>query len=239
MTNRGNTTCTLQVSWGAASPACAGPVSYNVYRSTSASFVPAPENRIATVAGTSYDDGVELTGLTRYYYVVRAKDAGNNMEEPNTVRKNAVPTGTISSTSFADTFEGAQSGGGFDLPGWAHNPIAGSINWVWSTTRFFDGTHSWFAQDVAGVNDKVLVSPTFGVGPATTLTFRHTYQFEGSLTTCYDGGTLEASVDGGAWTVVPAADFAGGGYTGTINAGFSRWAARPAGARARWARSRW
>jgi hypothetical protein len=41
---------------------------------------------------------------------------------------------------------------------------------------------------VAGVNDKVLVSPSFGVGPATVLSFRHTYQFEGSLTTCYDGG---------------------------------------------------
>jgi hypothetical protein len=223
VTNPGNTTCTLQLSWAAAASACTGAVSYNVYRDTSASFVPAEGNRIAAgVSGTAYSDSVELTGFTRYYYVVRAVDGASAMEESNSVRRNAIPTGTLSTTSLADTFEGAQSGGGFDLPGWAHNSIAGTTNWAWSTARFFDGSHSWFAQDVAGVNDKVLVSPPFGVGPATVLSFRHTYQFEGSLTSCYDGGTLEVSTDGGTvWTVVPAADFAGGAYTGTVNAAFS------------------
>jgi hypothetical protein len=120
-----------------------------------------------------------------------------------------------------DTFEGSLSGGGFDLAGWTHNAITGSTNWAWSTTRPHDGTHSWFAQDITTVSDMVLTSPSFDVGATTTLTFWHTYAFEGSTSSCYDGGTLEYSIDGTTWTVVPIADFTAGGYTGTIGSSYS------------------
>ena len=78
-------------------------------------------------------------------------------------------------------------------------------SWTWSTVQSHDGTHSWFAADVGSLSDKVLVSPPFGVITGTTLSFWHTYNFEFSSNTCWDGGTLEYTVDsGGAWTVVEA-----------------------------------
>jgi hypothetical protein len=194
VSNVASDTCSLRLDWPAASPGCAGPVAYNVYRGESASFVPGPGNRIASaLTATSYADSAALQDRARYFYVVRAVDLGSGTEDGNAVHRSAVPTGTVSSASLSDSFE---AGGGFDLPGWTRQALTGAVQWSWSTARTFDGTHSWFAADVAGINDKVLVSPSFGVGPATVLSFRHTYQFEGTLSTCYDGGTLEASTDG-------------------------------------------
>jgi hypothetical protein len=165
-------------------------------------------------------DGVGIVGGTTYYYVVRAVDGINGFEEPNIVEKSGVASGPPVSTSWSDSFEGAQSGGGFDQPGWTKSSLSGSTNWAWSTARFKDGTHSWFAQDVSTMNDKVLVSPPFGVGPNTTLAFFHTWQFEGTVLQCYDAATLEVTTNGGAsWTVVPVGDFVAGAYNGTANAG--------------------
>jgi hypothetical protein len=148
-------------------PTAAPGLKYNVYRDTSASFTP--------VARQSHRHGrdrnqlhgwVGITGGTEYFYIVRAVDASNSSEESNVVRKSGVPTGPITSNNLLDTFEGSQSGGGFDLPGWTKAIVSGSTNWAWSTARFFDGTHSWFAQSQGSPSDKVLVSPSFGVGPA-------------------------------------------------------------------------
>ena len=229
VSNAASDTCTLRLDWAAGSPSCAGPVTYNVYRGESASFVPGPENRIASgLTGTSYADSGALQDGAPYSYTVRAVDGGSGTEDGNAVRRSAAPSGAITTANLAESFE---AGSGFDLPGWTRQALTGAVNWSWSTARAFDGAHSWFAADVAGVNDKVLVSPSFGVGPATVLSFRHTYQFEGSLSTCYDGGILEASTDGGAtWALIPAADFLTGGYTGMVNAGFGN----PVGGKPGW-----
>jgi hypothetical protein len=218
VTNPGNATCTLNLSWNAGASACSGALTYNVYRSTTSGFTPAPANLIASgVSATSYADAVDIAGGTNYYYVVRAVDAVSAVEEGNTVRKSAAPTGPFTSTSWTDTFEGALSGGGFDQAGWTRAALSGSTNWAWNNTRAHDGTHSWFAADVTGVNDKVLVSPAFGVGAPTTLSFWHTYHFEFSSSTCWDAGILEVTTNGGtSWTQVPAGDFTAGGYTGTV-----------------------
>jgi hypothetical protein len=232
VTNPGNATCTLSLAWAAGSTACSGPVTYNVYRSTTSGFTPAPANRVASnVSATSYADAVDIGGGTTYYYVVRAVDAGNGVEEANTTQKSGAPTGPFTSTSWTDTFEGALSGGGFDQAGWTRTILSGSTNWAWNNTRAHDGTHSWFAADVTGVNDKVLVSPAFGVGAPTTMSFWHTYHFEFSSSTCWDAGTLEYTTNGGSsWTVVPAVDFTAGGYTGTVGTSSSN----PIGGKPAW-----
>jgi hypothetical protein len=225
-------TCTLNLSWSAGSSNCASPIVYDLYRSTTPGFTPAPVNRIASgVPGTAFSDGSGILSGVTYYYVVRALDTSNGIEDANTSRRGEVPTGPYSSSGWADTFEGSQSGGGFDQPGWTHNAINGTTNWAWSTFTKHDGAHSWFAADVATVSDKVLVSPAFGVGPATTLSFYHTFRFEGSTTSCNDAGTLEYSADGGTtWTVVPDADFTAGGFNGTANASGSN----PIGGKRAW-----
>jgi hypothetical protein len=230
--NPGAATCSLNISWSAGTAACGGPVRYNVYRSTTTGFTPSAANRIAVnFNGTSYDDSGNLTNGTAYYYVVRAVDSSNGVEDANTAQVSGVPTGPITTSTMTDTFEGSQSGGGFDLAGWTHNYINGTTNWAWSTAQHHDGTHSWFAADVASVSDKVLVSPTFGVVSNTALSFYHTYAFEGSVSTCYDGGTLEISTDGGStWSVVPDAAFTAGGFTGTVNTSYSN----PIGGKRAW-----
>lgn len=230
-TNAGSATCTNDLTWSAGTAQCAGPLTFNVYRSTTSGFSPAPANRIASaVSGTSFTDAITLASGTPYFYVVRAVDGSNSTEEGNVVQRTAIPTGAVSTSNFAETFENAS---GFDNPGWTHQAIAGANDWVWSTAQSNTPTHSWSSTSLPTVSNRVLVTPTFGAIASTTLSFFHTYRFEtnGAGTACYDAGTLEVSTDGGtAWTVMPDANFTAGGFTGTVNSGFSN----PLGGKRAW-----
>ncbi len=213
--NPATATCGLTLAWTAASPVCAGPVTYNVYRSTMPGFVPGPANRLATgVTGSGYtDSSATLVSGVTYYYVVRAVDVSNGMEDTNSVIRSAAPTGTVTST-LNETFEGA---GGFDTPGWSHSVLAGTNDWVSSTARSQSPTHSWFSASEGDPSERVLVSPAFAPQAGSTLSFWHTFAFE-SVTTCYDAGTLEISTNGGStWSVMPAAAFTAGGFNGIVN----------------------
>ncbi|MEO8460440.1 MAG: hypothetical protein ABI451_07920 [Dokdonella sp.] len=227
--NAATATCTNNLAWSAATAQCAGPVNYNVYRSTTSGFTPAPANLIASsVAGTGYSDFDMLNSGASYYYVVRSLDTSNGAADTNTVQKLAVPTGPITSGNLVETFEGA---GGFDTPGWTHSALSGAVDWTLSTAQSNTPTHSWNSAEQTTVSDRVLVTPPL-VGQATsTLSFFHTYAFEGTLAQCYDAGTLEITVDGGmTWTVMPDAAFTAGGFTGTANTGFSN----PIGGKRAW-----
>ncbi|GEM_PF-2191321 len=139
--------------------------------------------------------------------------------------------------AMSDTFEGSLSGGGFDLDGWTRAILTGGTNWTWSTAQSQSPTHSWFAADVGSVSDKVLISPPFTTGPATTLSFYHRHVFEGSApSSCWDGGTLEYALAPGfnIWTVVPDAWFASGGFDGTVSASYGN----PIGGKRAWCGSR-
>ncbi len=230
--NPGAATCSLDVSWLAGTAACNGPVRYNVYRSTSSGFTPSAANRVAiNLNGTAYADAGGLANGTTYYYVVRAVDSSNGVEDTNTAQASGIPSGPVSTSTMTDTFEGTLSGGGFDLAGWTHSALSGTVNWAWSTAQHHDGTHSWFSASQTTASDRVLVSPAFGVVSSTVLTFYHTYAFEGSTSTCYDGGTLEISTDGGStWSVVPDSAFTAGGFTGTVNTSYSN----PIGGKRAW-----
>jgi hypothetical protein len=219
VTNPGTSSCSLNLAWSAAAPRCGPGVTYNIYRGT-AGFVPGPANRIATgVSGTAYQDPGPLNNGQSNEYIVRAVDPVNGLEDGNTVRVSGVPTGPFLTSTLTETFEGAQSGGGFDNAGWSHSALAGATDWVWSTAQAKSPTHSWFSDSLSSVSARVLVSPEFGAGAGTTLSFWHTHQFESA---CYDGGTLEISTNGGtSWTVLPDAAFTAGGFTGTINTGYS------------------
>ena len=217
--NAANGTCTLNLSWSAGAAWCSGPLTYSVYRSTASGFTPGPGNRIATgVSSTSYQDLDQLTNNTTYSYVVRAVDTSNSAEETNVVERNGRPTGPITTGNLTETFEGA---GGFDNAGWTHQAVSGSVDWVWSTAQSQTPTHSWFSASQTSVSDRVMVSPSFGVLSNTTLSFWHTYAFEGS-SSCFDAGTIEISTNGGgSWTVIPDANFTAGGFNGTVSTSYS------------------
>jgi hypothetical protein len=211
--------CSLVPVWNPAHTFCIGPVLYNVYRSTVSGFTPGPGNRIASgIPGTAYVDAMSglMSGVT-YFYVVRAFDASNGFEDGNSVERSSAPTGSIAAT-LTETFEGA---GGFNQPGWAHAALSGSNDWALSTARSQSPTHSWFSASQGSAADRVLLSPSFLTLATTTLSFWHTFAFE-DASTCFDGGTLEISTDGGAtWSVVPDAAFTAGGFNGTVSSGSS------------------
>jgi hypothetical protein len=214
VTNQAAATCGLTLSWTAGTPACPGPVTYNVYRSTTPGFTPAPGSRLASgITGTSYADASgSLASGTAYYYIVRAVDASNGVEEANSVQRSAVLTGPVS-TALSETFEGA---GGFDAAGWTHSAVTGTVDWALSTVQSKSPTHSWFSSSQTAASDRVLVSPALTPQAGSTLSFWQTYAFE-SPSACYDGGTLESSINNGAtWQVVPDAAFSAGGFTGTV-----------------------
>jgi trimeric autotransporter adhesin len=208
-------TCSLDLTWPAAVSRCANPVTYNVYRSTDPNFTPGPESLIATgLTGTSFRDAGSLLDSVHYSYIVRAANAASGQEDGNLVRRNAAPAGPFaSSLTLADTFEGTASGGGFDLGGWSHAAGSGGADWTWNTDRSQSPSHSWYSASQSFRADRSLVSPSFIPQAGSLLTFWHTYEFD----QCYDGGTLEISVDGGStWTVVPDAAFLEGGFTQTL-----------------------
>ena len=219
VTNPGSSSCTLNLSWAAATSQCGAGVTYNVYRSTTPGFTPSVANRIATgFVGTTFQDNGPLNSGQTYYYIVRAVDTLNSLEETNTVERSGVPTGPFTPATLNDTFEGAQSGGGFDLAGWSHAAVTGPQDWAWSTAQSQSPTHSWFSDSLTTTSNRVLVSPEFQAGASSTLSFWHTFAFEGPIANCFDAGTLEITTNGGmTWTVVPDAAFTAGGFNGTAN----------------------
>ncbi len=204
-------TCAADLSWAAAASACGNAVNYDVYRSIDPAFTPGPGNRVATVAGISYHDDALLASDVAYTYVVRAVDAGNGAEEGNLVRRTAYPAGPV---AWSETFEGA---GGFDHAGWTHGPLSGAGDWALSTAAAASPTHSWLSAEQAVASDRVLVSPPLAVAAGQRLSFWHTFAFEGGPGSCFDGGTLEVTSDGGAhWATVPDAAFLSGGFNDAI-----------------------
>lgn len=227
VTNQASSSCGLTLAWTAATPACAGPVTYNVYRSTTSGFTPDPSNLLAGgVTGTGYTDtSMSLVSGTTYYYVVRAVDSSNGVSETNTVQRSARVTGPVS-TLLGETFEGA---GGFDNPGWTHSAIGGTVDWALSTTQAQTPTHSWFSSSQTTASDRVLVSPDLTPVAGSALSFWHTFAFE-NATSCFDAGTLEVSANGGPWTVMPDAAFTAGGFNGTVSTDHSN----PIGGKRAW-----
>ena len=66
-----------------------------------------------------------------------------------------------------------------------------------------------------------------------TLTFYHTYGFEFSGTSYFDGGVLEISTDGGTTWSDTGPNITSGGYVGTVSTGFSN----PLAGRSAWVAS--
>src|SRR4029079_7649325 len=120
--------------------------------------------------------------------------------------------------TLSETFEGA---GGFDLPGWTHrnvvaNPMT-ALDWSWVPGP--QGCHGWFAAEDEAPSGKVLVSPRFGIGAQTSVTFQHRFALQDNLpATCEDGATLQLSLDDGAtWQSTPVAAFIGGSFVAPVD----------------------
>jgi hypothetical protein len=109
-------TCSNQLDWTSAIPDCGGPAFYNIYRSTAPGFIPSPQNLLA--GGHQGTTAVDVNGLiegTTYYYVVRALDLANGIEDSNMIERDAFAGGLNAGLNviLSNDFEAADP-----LSGW-------------------------------------------------------------------------------------------------------------------------
>ncbi len=136
---------------------------------------------------------------------------------PNITRTYTTGVRTV---SFSENFDSVTAPA---LPaGWTNTQISGTaINWVTTTTTPSSPPNAAFANDPATVNLAALTSPAVSImGTDAQLSFKNRFNTE----TNFDGMVLEYSTNGGmTWTDVIAGggSFVSGGYTGTLNTGFS------------------
>jgi hypothetical protein len=121
---------------------------------------------------------------------------------------NAIPASTA--TDDVEALATQWTTSGVSTPGY-------STFFPWRRVAATGMSHQWYAPDVNGQSDQRLTSPVFtvdGSGSA-NIQFDHSFIFESPN---FDGGKVEMSVNGGAFTDVNAAIVAGG-YNGSIGAG--------------------
>src|SRR5215467_11337101 len=115
-----------------------------------------------------------------------------------------------------------------NLPsGWSSVVVSGAqTNWVTTTASFSSSPNSAFIVDSPNLGENALVSPVFAISSSSAqLTFLHNYNLEShtrrGTTTYYDGGVLEISIGGGAFTDILSAggSFVTGGYNATLTTG--------------------
>jgi hypothetical protein len=125
-----------------------------------------------------------------------------------------VPLG-VPVTSYSQNFDGVTAPA---LPaGWASSPSG-----IWASTTAQRDTlpNSVFTPDVSSVTDYQLTSPVIPItSAAAQVSFRNYYKTESG----FDGGVLEVSINGGAFTDIIAAggSFLNGPYNGTISSSYS------------------
>lgn len=130
-TASGSTACSIDLAWSPATSNCGNGVTYSIYRSTTAGFTPSESNRIdANVTTTSYTDSAALAPNSTYYYVVRAVDTGNGVEETNTTQvSETTVSGCTSAPLQIQVFTVRAAGtatGGENILEWINPPFGDS-----------------------------------------------------------------------------------------------------------------
>ncbi len=104
--------------------------------------------------------------------------------------------------------------------GWTVSWSGAGAAWVSTSAASDTAPNSAFAPDPGAVSDNSLTSPAFTINTTSAqLIFRHYYNSENT----YDGGVLEISINGGAFTDILTAGGAiiANGYTQTISTFYS------------------
>jgi hypothetical protein len=96
------------------------------------------------------------------------------------------------------------------------SPTGPDVQWTRVSTPGSGTNHQWYAPDASKTSDQRLTSPVFTVDGSGSVNFQfdHSFSFEFDSTANYDGGVIEMSVNGGAFT-----DIGGTSYNGTITNG--------------------
>jgi hypothetical protein len=155
------------------------------------------------------------------------------ISSPNGTSSLSVPVrvGSASSTTtvFSENFDPPTTPPALPT-GWT-TTTSGVANtaWLTVTTNTVDVANCAFSLDVATVSDASLISPVIPITSANMqLSFSHRYNLESG----FDGGVLELSMDGGAYTDILTAGgtFVQGGYSAAL----SSTSGNPFGGRRAW-----
>ncbi|MBP7867272.1 MAG: M20/M25/M40 family metallo-hydrolase [Acidobacteria bacterium] len=204
-----NLTATLQATGGVTAPS--GPVSYGAVAAGSS----ATRNFSFTVSPSVSCGGTVTMTLA-------LQDGATNLPGVSAT----LVTGATQ-TALTENFDAVTAP---TLPaGWSATVASGSATWATSSASANSAPNAAFIVDANVVTDSRLETPSIAISAGDQLTFWHKYAFEGSS---WDGGVLEISIDGGAFTDILAAggSFASGGYTATLSTGYSN----PLGGRSAW-----
>jgi hypothetical protein len=185
VTNAEASTCSLSLSWPAASARCGGNVTYSVHRSDTAPVVPSDANRIASgLAGTAFVDHDGLTDSVAAHYVVRAWDASNGAQDGNVVTQSAFPTGPITVGTWTDDAGDTGIARFTGTSPWTVQPTGGKTGpAVYATGQYTNNLCS------------ALTSPPIRVQSGSVLSFATKYDIE----TNWDAGIVEVA-EGPAFT---------------------------------------
>lgn len=176
------------------------------------------------VEGTSYTPTTPLPNASVFWWRVRA-DNSCGVGTPATGQrfKTQVPLGDCDPEDqvvvqhFSDDIENG-------INGWTNSSTGTANAWARNTTLPRSPVTSWFAAGPANTAEQRLVTPAMALpagAQAPAFVFHHSRSIEArDASSCWDGGVLEASTNGGAsWSVVPAGQVYGDPYTGNISGG--------------------
>ena len=203
--------------WRAGLETCNQPVTYEVYRSTDAGFVPSPSTRVASTTSLAYTDAALVPGQS-YTYVVRSRDAVGN-EDGNLIRF-TVPATILDKVLYHEDFEAGAAG-------WARSGLNDATTGLWELgdpepTPFQTGddytadpgVNAWVTQLAAGVDGgtfdvdngtTTLLSASYDLSSAVDPVVRYARWFTNDLggSPGEDPFDVEVSTNGGAtWATV-------------------------------------
>ena len=174
----------------------------------------------------SYVLPIQLAGGADYYWRVRATNicgTGTNSAAASFRTRTAPGTCAVGEQLLSSFSDDVEAGVG----GWTTDPVSGNT-WTRSTARPASGTYAWLAVDIASTSDQRLISPTINL-PANqnslTLRFQHDVTMEqNTATSCWDGGFVEVSTDGGTnWNPLGASRLLESPFTGPVPTGQQAW----------------
>ncbi|WP_224365559.1 S8 family serine peptidase [Hyalangium versicolor] len=241
-------TCSNTLTWADGTAVCGGTLTYSVYRDTTAGFTPSLANKIATgISGTTFNDDLNLTNGTKYYYVVRATETSDaTNEESNKVEKSAAPTGAMTAgVNYFDDLDSNRpaNAASYWIPT-TQSGTSGTIN-LTTNCHYQSATKSYrfgAANATCGGVYPISTQATLSLGgdgttagingftfPASTLNPTLTFNLWYNLENRYDGAYLVYSTTAanGPWTQVPdavsttAPYISAGGYDNTLSSNTS------------------
>ena len=159
-------------------------------------------------AGVSYVNGSSSCGGSATGGVFTT--AGQSINASQTVSCSFQAVYNSNNVSNVVFFDDVEAG----TTNWISSDAFNTYNWAGSTANPRSGANAWFASNPAAQSDQILtlVNAVSLTGTKPQLRFWHNYNTENA----WDGGVVEISANGGAWTDLGSAMITNG-YNSTIS----------------------